>query len=396
MWIAVLLDDGLVPWVIEANTSPSLSSSGALDFRIKSQLIMDMLNIVGFVPVNRDEYKRTERVAKTPEGFGSGAGGRPGSAYRGRSGERALSLQQRNARRRIVTAAATIRGHSGAVSRENADQIVAQLTDEEREVLRMVEDEFERANTCTVSLKLAYPKAETAALYAPLWDTPRYYMTVLLSWLQSSTRAKFGHHALADDFTGPEPTGRKSRTSTGGKGVKAAGSKSVTGRLSKSGSAKMAPTLERIAGDATPPIEMADMRWLARQRAGSGKPAPVVSATAPRRAAKTKAPARRSATAPRADAGKTKLVLRSSVPAGSSSLDKARTKRSASVNGVARVQRAAKGDSSRYGYDSSPIAGLAHRGGSTASGNDANVLQRSNLGALRGVVGTANSASGAL
>ena len=250
------------------------------------------------------------------------------------------------------------------------------------------------------------PRPCTQVYSDPLWDTPRYYMTVLLSWLQSSRRAKFGIHALEDDFTAPiEPTGRKSRASTGGKGSKATGSRSATGRPAKSGSAKMGPNLARVAGGGAgggtpvgvPPIEKADMRWLARQRAGSGKSTPATTSTAPCRTVKTKAPARRAATASRADAGKTRLVLRSPVPTSTSGSDKARTKvRSASGNGAVRVHRTAKGDPSRYGYESPPGVGSAYRGRSAPSGSDAKVLQQRGLGALPGAIGTATSASGAL
>ena len=404
MRFAVLLDDDLVPWVIEANTSPSLSSSGALDNRIKNQLIMDVLNIVGFVPVNRDEHKRTERVAKTPESYGLGAGGRPGSAFRGRAGGPVLSAQQRNARRRIVTAAATGRGQPGAVSREDAEQIVAQLTDEEREVLRMVEDEFERANTGSVSLKLAYPKPETAAQYAPLWESPRYYMTVLLAWLQSSRRAKVGHSALEDDFIPPvESTGRSGQKRVGtAAGSKSVGSASTVGRqLSKSG-ASTGPNLARIAGlasggttaAAAPLAEKADMRWLARQRAASGRTVPAAAATEPRRAPKTQLPpARRSATAPRVDVGKTKLVLRSSVTMGARGPEMAAPRvkgRPASGDGVVHMKHEAKGGTSRYGFDTAPIVGQAQRRGNEGGWSVAQVQQRRSLSALPGASGSAS------
>ena len=42
----LLLTEDLTPWVIEVNTSPSLSGSGTLDARIKTSLVMDTLNIV--------------------------------------------------------------------------------------------------------------------------------------------------------------------------------------------------------------------------------------------------------------------------------------------------------------------------------------------------------------
>jgi len=43
----VLLDETLRPWLLEVNTCPSLSSSSPLDKRLKTQLVTDMLTLVG-------------------------------------------------------------------------------------------------------------------------------------------------------------------------------------------------------------------------------------------------------------------------------------------------------------------------------------------------------------
>ncbi|CAE7892619.1 pntB [Symbiodinium sp. KB8] len=43
----VLLDETLRPWLLEVNTCPSLSSSSPLDKRLKTQLVADMLTLVG-------------------------------------------------------------------------------------------------------------------------------------------------------------------------------------------------------------------------------------------------------------------------------------------------------------------------------------------------------------
>jgi tubulin polyglutamylase TTLL4 len=43
----VLIDDRLNPWLLEVNVSPSLNCDSHLDLKIKSELIRDMLNIVG-------------------------------------------------------------------------------------------------------------------------------------------------------------------------------------------------------------------------------------------------------------------------------------------------------------------------------------------------------------
>eukprot|EP00434_Breviolum_minutum_P001191 symbB.v1.2.001043.t1/scaffold56.1/size371842/14 len=46
----VLVDHKLRPWLLEVNTCPSLSSSSPLDKRLKTQLVADMLTLVGLSP----------------------------------------------------------------------------------------------------------------------------------------------------------------------------------------------------------------------------------------------------------------------------------------------------------------------------------------------------------
>lgn len=56
----VLIDSELRPWLLEANLSPSLSSDSPLDFKIKSNLVTDAFNIIGFKKYDR----RKESVNK--------------------------------------------------------------------------------------------------------------------------------------------------------------------------------------------------------------------------------------------------------------------------------------------------------------------------------------------
>ena len=342
---------------------------------------MDMLNIVGFEPVNRDEQKRSAKNGKAapPEGFGSGAAGRPGSAYRGRSGVRPVPTQQRNARRRVVAAATTggARGVGGAPSREEGEQIVSTLTAEEREVLRMVEDEIYRAETTSVSLKLAYPKLETAVEYAPLYETPRYYGTVLLAWMLSARRAKHGIAALSEDFV--MPSAASTRKTGKGKGSKGKGGGG-------------APRIGLAMG--SPGVERADMGWLAKQRGAAGGPnvggskgrvgAPGGKAKVAKAKAST-APSVRVKTgqgkmAPRGDTGQKKLVLRGAVNAagGASSDGGGGGGRPGRVlaprAGAPRVRgvpkRAPKGDPGRYGYDQPESAAAPGGRAETAPGGN--------------------------
>lgn len=44
----ILLDDQLKPWLLEVNISPSLRSATPVDYAVKSEVVKDMLNLVGF------------------------------------------------------------------------------------------------------------------------------------------------------------------------------------------------------------------------------------------------------------------------------------------------------------------------------------------------------------
>jgi len=46
----VLIDENLKPWLLEVNLSPSLNTESPLDIKIKSMLMVDLFNMVGFCP----------------------------------------------------------------------------------------------------------------------------------------------------------------------------------------------------------------------------------------------------------------------------------------------------------------------------------------------------------
>lgn len=53
----VMMDDKLKPWLLEVNTNPSLSDSSPLDRMMKTSMVCDMYNIIGF---------KVKHVSKTP------------------------------------------------------------------------------------------------------------------------------------------------------------------------------------------------------------------------------------------------------------------------------------------------------------------------------------------
>lgn len=49
----ILIDDKLKAWLLEVNLSPSLACESALDLKIKSNLIVDLLNLAGIFPAKK-------------------------------------------------------------------------------------------------------------------------------------------------------------------------------------------------------------------------------------------------------------------------------------------------------------------------------------------------------
>ncbi len=59
----ILLDSKLKPWLLEVNISPSLSSSSAMDKKIKTVLICDTLNLIGVCPYDRKALEKETELA---------------------------------------------------------------------------------------------------------------------------------------------------------------------------------------------------------------------------------------------------------------------------------------------------------------------------------------------
>ena len=63
----ILVDDKLKPWLLEVNIYPSLNMPTPLDKKIKTTLVCDMLNLVGFIPYDvsrQDSPEKTRKITK--------------------------------------------------------------------------------------------------------------------------------------------------------------------------------------------------------------------------------------------------------------------------------------------------------------------------------------------
>ena len=49
----ILIDSDLKPWILEVNLNSSLATDSPLDFKIKSNLVKDILNLAGIKKFDR-------------------------------------------------------------------------------------------------------------------------------------------------------------------------------------------------------------------------------------------------------------------------------------------------------------------------------------------------------
>jgi len=52
--VDILLDENLIPWLMEVNLNPSLNCDSQLDLKVKSKLLTDIFNIIGAIPFSHD------------------------------------------------------------------------------------------------------------------------------------------------------------------------------------------------------------------------------------------------------------------------------------------------------------------------------------------------------
>jgi len=149
----IIVDQALEPWLLEVNTSPSLSSSSPLDKRIKTKLIADTLTLVGLRPFKHELVE----VAMGNE--------REGQVL-GHSQNRAKSHNVRSLE------ACSLRD----------------LGEAEWTTILDVHDEYMRRG----SLGRIFPTAETSDRYGRFFRIQRYANLVLAKWLREGGEACFG------------------------------------------------------------------------------------------------------------------------------------------------------------------------------------------------------------
>jgi len=151
----VLVDQNLVPWLLEVNILPSLSSSSPLDKRIKTRLVAEALTLVGLRPFDH----RLIGQALREEREGQVSGLHP-------------------------KAQASPKSHTLNTLSQTT---LWELGHAEWATIAEAHDEFMRRG----SLQRIFPTDDGMDRYADLFECPRYANLVLAKWLHEGGEACF-------------------------------------------------------------------------------------------------------------------------------------------------------------------------------------------------------------
>eukprot|EP01027_Heterolobosea_sp_BB2_P015683 GEZU01022446.1.p1 GENE.GEZU01022446.1~~GEZU01022446.1.p1 ORF type:complete len:521 (+),score=144.48 GEZU01022446.1:71-1633(+) len=148
----VLIDENMKPWLIEVNLLPSLSASSPLDKKIKTELVTNLFNMVGFIPYDRGNYE--EHAAKK------------------------LHFQPSPNPIKLDDLPAEVR------------DFVSSLTKEQKLVLQETEDEYHRRD----KFERIYPKFDVTEKYKKYFSAKRPLNKLVHDWLK--LRAKYPQDML--------------------------------------------------------------------------------------------------------------------------------------------------------------------------------------------------------
>ena len=68
----ILLDSKLKPWLLEVNLSPSLACDSPLDLKVKKELISDLFNLAGVIPLDQRTHTESNLFGKNQNLFSYG------------------------------------------------------------------------------------------------------------------------------------------------------------------------------------------------------------------------------------------------------------------------------------------------------------------------------------
>eukprot|EP00929_Paragymnodinium_shiwhaense_P116782 TRINITY_DN8666_c0_g1_i1.p1 TRINITY_DN8666_c0_g1~~TRINITY_DN8666_c0_g1_i1.p1 ORF type:complete len:938 (-),score=235.93 TRINITY_DN8666_c0_g1_i1:103-2916(-) len=162
----VMLDTNLKPWLLEVNVFPSLSSSSPFDKRVKTQLVADVMTLVGFQPFDHELVKNAvkEEHQKRLQGIHP----------------------------KIQPARQNLQSLAGASLKDFGEM--------EWKIILDAHDEYLRRG----SLERIYPTPQAVAKHAQHFASQRYANVVLQKWMEAGGEDIFRRGAGAKDAAEPK------------------------------------------------------------------------------------------------------------------------------------------------------------------------------------------------
>lgn len=144
----VLLDSNLKPWLMEVNVCPSLSSSSPMDKKIKTTMMCDTMNLLGYLPYDKKKYEE-ERKNKVP--------GSEGRKYQPKNVNDVLNLNEENC--------------------------LELLSSDDWNVLFETDEEYYRRG----AYERIFPLKENVDIYSSYFENQRYNNLIVWRWLKCET-----------------------------------------------------------------------------------------------------------------------------------------------------------------------------------------------------------------
>lgn len=142
----VLIDSNLKPWLMEVNACPSLSSTSPLDQKIKTTLICDTMNLLGYLPFDKKKYEE-DRRNKIP--------GSETRKYQPKNFNDILGLNEENC--------------------------LELLSSDDWNVLFETDEEYYRRGL----YERIFPLKENVDIYAKFFESQRYNNAIVWRWLKN-------------------------------------------------------------------------------------------------------------------------------------------------------------------------------------------------------------------
>ncbi|KAL5110081.1 Tubulin polyglutamylase TTLL4 [Taenia crassiceps] len=190
----ILLDSELRPWLLEVNISPSLHTSTKLDNKVKSEVVVDMLNLAGFrVPPRsaKEEVKRASSSQKKLHENGAGRrvnGDSPGRSSLIEWGYKRLPIHNPEQLRYNLTNAEKKKHRAYAARSQSPPDMKTILddptTDDTLMLATTINEWYRASSSASMMSMIDSAGGDGPSMYSGQLGTPRYYDALLYQFVQ--------------------------------------------------------------------------------------------------------------------------------------------------------------------------------------------------------------------